>query len=50
MHTSGHIFFGEVAVESVIVQDDRDGRFSVDPDNTLGVQSTTFVPTLVMVF
>ena len=26
---AGHIFFGEVAVESVIVQDDRDGRFSV---------------------
>ena len=49
VHPSGHIFFGEVAVESVIVQDDRDGRFSVDPDNTLGVQSTTFVPTLVMV-
>ena len=49
VHPSGHIFFGEVAVESVIVQDDRDGRFSVDPDNTLGVQSTTFIPTLVMV-
>lgn len=48
VHPAGHIFFGEVAVDSVIVQDDRDGRFVVDPDNTLGVQSTTFIPTLVI--
>lgn len=48
VHPAGHIFFGEVAVDSVIVQDDRDGRFVVDADNTLGVQSTTFVPTLVI--
>jgi len=48
VHPAGHIFFGEVAVDSVIVQDDRNGRFVVDADNTLGVQSTTFIPTLVI--
>jgi len=48
VHPAGHIFFGEVAFDSVIVQDDRDGRFVVDAENTLGVQSTTFVPTLVI--
>ncbi len=62
VHPSGHIFFGEVAVEQVIVQketsDQNPGRFDVSletnpqsnnfgkPFNTLGIQNTTFVPTI----
>ena len=62
VHPSGHIFFGEVAVEQVIVQketaDQNPTRFSVEletnenansfgqPFNTLGIQNTTFVPTI----
>ena len=62
VHPSGHIFFGEVAVEQVIVQqetsDQNPGRFDVSLEtnaqannfgkafNTLGVQNTTFVPTI----
>tara|TARA_Y100001933_G_scaffold81106_1_gene82357 strand:- start:39250 stop:43221 length:3972 start_codon:yes stop_codon:yes gene_type:complete len=62
VHPSGHIFFGEVAVEQVIVQketaDQNPDRFSVEleknelandfgkPFNTLGIQNTTFVPTI----
>ena len=62
VHPSGHIFFGEVAVETVIVQketaDQNPTKFSVEleqnenannfgqPFNTLGIQNTTFVPTI----
>ena len=48
VHPAGHIFFGEVAVDSVIVQNEYGGRFIPDPNNSLGVQSTTFIPTLVI--
>lgn len=48
VHPAGHIFFGEVALDRYIVQDDRDGRFTVDPKNTLGIQNTTFVPTILL--
>lgn len=53
VHPSGHIFFGEVAVErNVLSNNTLDNRFSegagkdVDSNNALGVQSTTFVPVI----
>jgi hypothetical protein len=48
VHPAGHIFFGEVAVENVIVSDDKDGRFVVDEDNTLALQQRAFVPTIII--
>ena len=48
VHPSGHIFFGEVAVENIIVSDDKDGRFDVDEDNTLALQQRAFVPTIII--
>jgi len=48
VHPAGHIFFGEVAVENIIVSDDKDGRFDVDEDNTLALQQRAFVPTIII--
>ena len=48
VHPAGHIFFGEVAVENVIVSDDKNGRFDVDEDNTLALQQRAFVPTIII--
>lgn len=48
VHPSGHIFFGEVAVENIIVSDDKNGRFDVDQDNTLALQQRAFVPTIII--
>lgn len=48
VHPSGHIFFGEVAVENIIVSDDKNGRFDVDEDNTLALQQRAFVPTIII--
>ena len=48
VHASGHIFFGEVAVENIIVSDTKNGRFSrrVDVDgvdNSLALEQGAFV-------
>ena len=48
VHPAGHLFFGEVAIKSEILSSSLDGRFDVDPDNQLGIISTTFVPTIVI--
>ena len=48
VHPAGHIFFGEVAVENIIVSDDKNGRFDVDEDNTLALQQRAFVPTIII--
>ena len=48
VHPAGHIFFGEVAIKSQILSSSLDGRFEVDPENQLGIVSTTFVPTIVI--
>ena len=48
VHPSGHIFFGEVAIKSQILSSSLDGRFEVNPDNQLGIVSSTFVPTIVI--
>ena len=48
VHPAGHLFFGEVAIKSEILSSSLNGRFDVDPDNQLGIISTTFVPTIVI--
>ena len=51
VHPSGHIFFGEVAHESLLLGSSLDGvrspPFEVNPDNNM-VPSTTFVPTIII--
>ena len=48
VHPSGHIFFGEVAVKSEILSSGFDGRFEVNPENQMGIVSSTFVPTIII--
>ena len=48
VHPSGHIFFGEVAVKSEILSSGYDGRFEVNPENQMGIVSSTFVPTIII--
>ena len=48
VHPAGHVFFGEVAIKSEILSSSLGGRFDVDPNNQLGIISTTFVPTIVI--
>ena len=48
VHPSGHLFFGEVAVKSELLSSDYDGRFEVNPENQMGVVSSTFVPTIII--
>lgn len=53
VHPSGHIFFGEVAVENIIVSDTKNGRFNrrVDVDgvdNSLALEQRAFVPTIII--
>ena len=47
VHPSGHIFFGEVAVKSEILSDAKNGRFTVNPQNSMAPVAT-FVPTIVI--
>ena len=47
VHPSGHIFFGEVAVKSEILSSGLDGRFEVNPENSMAPVAT-FVPTIVI--
>tara|TARA_B100001939_G_C16947545_1_gene620935 strand:- start:6514 stop:10278 length:3765 start_codon:yes stop_codon:yes gene_type:complete len=53
VHPAGHLFFGEVAVENIIVSDTKGGRFSrridVDGvDNSLALEQRQFLPTLII--
>ena len=48
VHPSGHLFFGEVAVKSQILSSGFDGRFEVNPENQMGIVSSTFVPTIII--
>ena len=51
VHPSGHLFFGEVASESLLLGTSHDGvkdvPFEVNPQNNM-VPKTTFVPTLII--
>jgi len=51
VHPSGHIFFGEFAVESLLLGTTHDGvkspPFVVNPSNNM-VPNTTFIPTIVI--
>ena len=51
VHPSGHLFFGEVASESLLLGTSHDGvkdtPFEVNPENNM-VPKTTFVPTLII--
>ena len=52
VHPSGHIFFGEVAVESQLLGSSLDGirspPFEVNEQNKMGIISTKFVPTIII--
>ena len=52
LHPAGHIFFGEVAIQKVVKSTDiPEGRFSdedLNPENRMGIISTTFVPMVIM--
>lgn len=52
VHPSGHLFFGEVALKSQLLGSSLDGvkeiPFDVNPENQMGIISSTFVPTIVI--
>ena len=52
VHPSGHLFFGEVAVESLLLGSSLEGvretPFEVNEKNKMGIISTTFVPMIVI--
>jgi len=52
VHPSGHIFFGEVAVESLLLGTShygvKDVPFEVNEQNKMGILSHVFVPTIII--